>query len=233
MEKTLLIWGAGKNGQYVVENIVHLIKSKYSEIVFYDNNSNLWGENVLGYRIVSKSQLLLFKKDELNVIIATELWESVLEDCKKIGIEQCLLTIVSSCFNPFFNIEKQVLCKYGFIKSKKTNMIIDNDENAIPWYTYPAIEFLKKFDYSEKEIFEYGSGFSSVFWSEKCKKLISIESNNKWYEEVKKYNLINQELIYEENEIEYAKNIYRRDKYDVIIIDGIRRDLCAKEAIKK
>ena len=41
---------------------------------------------------------------------------------------------------------------------------VDRDGNPLPWYTYPAIEYLSQFDYGEKTIFEFGCGYSSLFW---------------------------------------------------------------------
>lgn len=40
---------------------------------------------------------------------------------------------------------------------------VDRDGNPLPWYTYPAIEYLSQFDYGEKTIFEFGCGYSSLF----------------------------------------------------------------------
>ena len=69
---------------------------------------------------------------------------------------------------------------------------IDKDGNPIPWYTYPAIEYLSQFDYSDKEIFEFGCGYSSMFWANRAKKVTSIEDNinwfSKWQEEFKHDN---------------------------------------------
>ena len=42
---------------------------------------------------------------------------------------------------------------------------MDRDGNPLPWYTYPAIEYLRQFDYKDKKVFEFGCGFSSLFWA--------------------------------------------------------------------
>ena len=57
---------------------------------------------------------------------------------------------------------------------------VDRDGNPLPWYTYPAIEYLSQFDYGEKTIFEFGCGYSSLFWAERAAKVISIEDNPEW-----------------------------------------------------
>lgn len=230
-KKILLIWGIGEIGKYVIDNIVPFIQENYLKVLLYDKNSEMWGQYINGFSVVSEMQLLELDKCELDIIIATNYWESVQEDCMKNGLNQCILTIISSQFNPFLEIEKQVLSKYGFVKSKISQTITDNEGSALPWYTYPAIEFLSKFDYSDKSIFEYGSGFSSKYWAGRCLELFSVESDFKWFEEVKKFNLKNQSIVYENDENRYVESIQRKEKYDVIIIDGMYRDLCAEKAI--
>ena len=58
---------------------------------------------------------------------------------------------------------------------------VDRDGNPIPWYTYPAIEYLSQFDYSDKKVFEFGCGYSSPFWAERAAEVVSIEDNPIWF----------------------------------------------------
>ena len=51
---------------------------------------------------------------------------------------------------------------------------VDKFGNKIPWYTYSAIEFLNNLDFSEKSMFEFGSGTSSIYWAKKANEVISI-----------------------------------------------------------
>jgi hypothetical protein len=46
--------------------------------------------------------------------------------------------------------------QYGHLQSVRVRESIDGSGEAVPWYTYPAIEFLKQFDFTEKSVFEYG-----------------------------------------------------------------------------
>jgi len=106
---------------------------------------------------------------------------------------------------------------------------IDIYGNKIPWYTYPTVEFLNTFDFSEKSIFEFGSGNSSAYWAKKAKCVISIEHDKEWFEKVNSSLNDNQTLLYRENSEDYEKSILDFDKkFDVIIIDGIRRLECSK-----
>lgn len=110
---------------------------------------------------------------------------------------------------------------------------ISRDGKPLPWYTYPAIEYLSQFDYGDKNIFEFGCAFSSLFWAKRAQNVISIEDKQTWFEkwskELKAKNLqicFRQEEQYENAILETGK------KFDVIVIDGIRRAQCTKTALQ-
>lgn len=52
---------------------------------------------------------------------------------------------------------------------------------AIPWYTYPAIEFLENKIDKNWKIFEFGSGQSTLWWAERVTEVISLESDQNWF----------------------------------------------------
>jgi hypothetical protein len=122
---------------------------------------------------------------------------------------------------------------YGHAYSAYKWSCVDKDKNPIPWYTYPAIEYLKQFNFSQKYIFEYGSGNSTLFWSKLAQKVTSIENNKQWYEKIARFNCKNSEIqLILEKEL-YIQEILNHEKFDVIIIDGLYRYECAKIAITK
>lgn len=123
---------------------------------------------------------------------------------------------------------------YGQYKSIKNSSSINGRGEPIPWYTYPAIEFLNQFDFSDKKVFEFGSGNSSLYWFEKCLSLISIEHDQNWFNKIKNNIRSNQKLFLRKNKDEYVKSINEfESEFDIIIIDGVYRQDCAKEVKKK
>ncbi|MGD8853552.1 MAG: SAM-dependent methyltransferase [Gammaproteobacteria bacterium] len=119
----------------------------------------------------------------------------------------------------------------GQFKTILRRECIDKDGNPIPWYTYPAIEYIKQLDVSEKTIFEYGSGNSTMFWAHRCQKVISIENKRMWYEKIKGQLPNNVEYLCLENKKEYIEAIGRySNEFDIIIIDGNYRFECASVA---
>lgn len=122
---------------------------------------------------------------------------------------------------------------YGHHQSVLLGKPVDSDLNPIPWYTYPAIEYLKQFDFSDKNIFEYGSGNSSIFWASLAKSVTSLEKDASWFEVISKSKSSNLNIILKEQKSEYVNFIESGNiLYDLIVIDGAYRYDCAKVAVK-
>ena len=123
---------------------------------------------------------------------------------------------------------------FAIERSMNEKVCVDRDGNPIPWYTYPAIEYLSQFDYSDKTIFEFGTGYSSMYWAKRAKKVISIEDKPEWFEKfAKEFQAPNWQMRYCDEKQGYENMIFADDeKYDVIVVDGKRRAECAETAIK-
>ena len=124
---------------------------------------------------------------------------------------------------------------FGIARTIDEKVSIDRDGNPIPWYTYPAIEYLSQFDYQNKKVFEFGVGNSSLFWANRAMKVVSVEDNLKWFEkwqnELKHPHL---SVIWRDEGEIYENAILETDEMqDVIIIDGKRRFQCAQSALKR
>lgn len=110
----------------------------------------------------------------------------------------------------------------------------DANGAPIPWYTYPAIEYIRQLDFSQKSVFEFGSGNSTKFWAVRCKSLVSIEDNQEWFNKVKQDlpNSVNFRFLEDKTSYTTAINDHEHN-FDVIIVDGNHRFECAKAALSK
>ena len=115
---------------------------------------------------------------------------------------------------------------YAQSKSISENKCLDKDGNETPWYTYPAIEYLKGLDFSDASILEFGSGASSIWWANRAKSVLAIEHNREWYEIIKKKSTPQLEIQLAEKMDEYLA-AGMGNKFDVVVIDGIYRHDCA------
>lgn len=128
--------------------------------------------------------------------------------------------------------------KIGWKKSFLEGFSQDENGAALPWMTYPAIEFLKKNLTKNHQVFEFGCGASTLFFAERVKKVVGLETNERWAEIVKstvnsrqssvKIYLMPDGLTNNSYE-NFAKN--SGEKFDFIIIDSIKRFECARNSI--
>ncbi len=137
----------------------------------------------------------------------------------------------SQKFQTFIDMWRE---EFAIERSIDEKVCLDRDGNPIPWYTYPAIEYLSQFDYTDKKIFEFGCGYSSLFWAKRAGKVISIEDNLNWFDKwQKEFSEPNLDIKWRDEGEIYEQAIFEEnEKYDVIIIDGKRRNFCAETAVK-
>lgn len=103
-----------------------------------------------------------------------------------------------------------------------------------PWLTYPLIEYLKGFDFSQKRIFEFGAGSSTLFWASRAKHVESVELDRRWFESLVKIVPDNVVLNHQSDGISYSQKIIETDgQFDVIVVDGAERYRSAEAAIEK
>lgn len=119
----------------------------------------------------------------------------------------------------------------------------------IPWFSYAAIDFLDTFVKPEMKVFEYGSGGSTIFFSQRAASVYSVEDNAEWYQRVttrlKEKGVQNAELklcpFDFKNPAGFENSEYLKalpdQKFDIIVIDGSEewkqvRPICFKKAEK-
>lgn len=124
--------------------------------------------------------------------------------------------------------------EFAIERSMDEKLCRDRDGNPIPWYTYPAIEYLAQFDYTKKNIFEYGCGYSSAFWAERAQSVTSIEDKTEWFDKWQaEFGYANLNMRWRDEGEGYENAIFEDGlQYDVIVIDGKRREKCAETAVK-
>ena len=114
--------------------------------------------------------------------------------------------------------------EYAHLRSAASNRPVNAAGEPIPWYTYPAIEYLRQVDVSDKTVFEYGSGQSTLFWSGAARRVVSVEEDEQWHAILAGRLPGNCELILETDLATYPHVITRyRKGFDIIVIDGAAR----------
>lgn len=107
---------------------------------------------------------------------------------------------------------------------------IDREGNPLPWMAYSFIDFADERLTSEMRVFEYGSGNSTLWFAERVREVVAVEHDQEWYDFIHTQVPTNTTVIYSDEE-DYAETISSFDKFDVVIVDGIRRTDCVREAL--
>ncbi|MHA4894065.1 class I SAM-dependent methyltransferase [Pedobacter sp. PWIIR3] len=129
---------------------------------------------------------------------------------------------------------KGYLADRGWFDAFKTKSAIDENGNAIPWVTYSFIDFIKDRITKQHDIFEFGSGNSTIFYAKLAGSVYSVEHDKEWFDKSSKINLPNVKMIQCDLQPggDYCKSAAPTGKkFHVIIVDGRDRVNCCKQAI--
>ncbi len=126
--------------------------------------------------------------------------------------------------------------------------------DGLPWMTFSAIHWLKAHIKPNFRVFEWGSGGSTLFFSQRVASVVSVEHDAQWYAHVKtelaKRGVSNCEYILKqaatgyqpERDLENADFFqdyvgaidgFADGSFDLVIVDGSARVACAKRALSK
>jgi len=131
----------------------------------------------------------------------------------------------------------QLLDNIGWNYAIQNGILVDGDGDFIPWYNYTVVEFLKTKLNKNLVIFEYGCGFSSLFYAKRIKSLACVDVNTdciSWVlDSCKKLNFKNIEIHLTSKE-DFANMILNISNiFDVIIIDSVERNKCISTCLSR
>lgn len=115
---------------------------------------------------------------------------------------------------------------------------MQDGKSFLPWYNFPLIEFLNSYIKPNMNIFEYGCGYSTLFYAQKDCNVYSVETKKEWIEKIQtlaiKNNLYHKIHITQSNPHKFPQMIHQYEiNFDIIIIDSYHRLSCLTEAKMK
>lgn len=144
-------------------------------------------------------------------------------ELNNLGLFKVLLAVKRS-----LKVAGILLVNHGYFRSVVNGAPVAADGEPLPWFTYPAIEYLKQFDFSGKRVFEYGAGNSSLFWAARVREVVAVESDRRWFDRISGACPANLLLNLHTDRESYVASISGKGgKFDVIVIDGKWRNACA------
>ena len=152
---------------------------------------------------------------------------------------------LSSIFVGIFSKLYFEFIQNGWMRSFIFKECKDKKGNPLPLFSYPAIEYIETLDMSKLKILEIGSGYSTIYFSKRAKKVLSFECDPKWLKKVnnkiKQLNLekkVNLKYVDIPKPFNHSSPSFRKkttevylqtikkvlgsqeNKFDLIVIDG-------------
>ncbi len=118
----------------------------------------------------------------------------------------------------------------GHFKSSLRSKAVDKNGAPLPWYTYPAIDFLACKDFSDKIVLEFGAGQSTLWWADRAKMVVSFESDRDWYSCLKRQVPGNVKLYFIPDDLSGFDNHIGSELFDIVVVDGLDRFKASKIA---
>jgi hypothetical protein len=136
-----------------------------------------------------------------------------------------------------FSAVRVLLKAYAHARTSRLQRPVDRYGNPVPWYTYPALEYLRQLDFRDSDVFEFGSGYSTLFWATRARRVVSVDDDREWASVLSGQLPENCELIIETDLYEYPNTIQRSGRsFDVVVVDGAARGKtrleCSRRAIQ-
>jgi len=142
------------------------------DLIFRSLAANRFVQKALFRLLNEENQRLLGDQSKL---IATN--ERLLGDREKILATNALVLSESIEQQPYMR-EK------GWYVSVKENEPVDLLGRPLPWYTYPSIKYLENHLKNDHVVLEFGSGNSSLWYAERVKKIVSLETDYEWFTKI-------------------------------------------------
>ena len=105
-----------------------------------------------------------------------------------------------------------------------------------PWFNYGFVSFLERRVRPDMAVFEYGAGYSTLWWQNQVSKVFSVDNDLNWVNHLKEEISANVDLRFIAVETGGLYCQAARDidiLFDVIVVDGRDRVNCAKVAVEK
>jgi hypothetical protein len=129
-----------------------------------------------------------------------------------------------------------VLRLQGWQASVRRGAAVDAHGLPLPWYSYPAIEWLDARIRSSDRVFEYGAGHSTLWYAGRVREVVAVEDDAGWADRVAaqvaaNVTVLRRTAMTSAPTSPYVSALLEQDgPFDVITIDGAERVSCAHAA---
>jgi predicted O-methyltransferase YrrM len=117
-------------------------------------------------------------------------------------------------------------------RTDELGLCVDASGAHVPWFTYPAIDYLASLDFSGASVFEFGCGASTLWWARRARSVTAVELDEAWLRRLETRVPGNAQLVFCPDGGRYPKVISELGRtFDVVVIDGAERHRSAQESL--
>lgn len=122
----------------------------------------------------------------------------------------------------------------GYMKSFDQQEARGEHGEPIPWMSFTMVALLRQRLQKDQSVFEFGSGFSTMFLAERAQRVVSVEYDPQWYQRITPMLSENCEVVEQaaDEDGDYCRVAERRgEHFDVVIVDGRDRVCCVEHSV--
>jgi hypothetical protein len=123
------------------------------------------------------------------------------------------------------------LVREGWFRSYRAGRPVDRAGRPLPMYTYSAVHFLGPRLCPDQRVFEFGSGYSTLWYAERVREVVAVEHDAAWAEEVSVAAGSNVTVLHRSAPADYLSEIERHGRFQLVAIDGLERSRAAVVAL--
>jgi hypothetical protein len=127
----------------------------------------------------------------------------------------------------------------GWHRSLSQGVPVNASGRPQPWLTYPAVDWLERVLTPRVRVFEYGAGSSTSWFAQpgRVEEIVSVEHDPGWFAQLPQPP--SGKIVYvpcestwweADDRAPYVRAIAQGSPWDVVIIDGMARNTCARVA---
>ena len=123
----------------------------------------------------------------------------------------------------------------GWTRSLRERKPVDAQGRPLPWMNYAVIALLNERLKKDMRVFEYGCGYSTLFYADRVGSVTAVEYDEKWLVRIKASMPDTVRLIHQPADVDgaYCRAIHaNNERYDVVIVDGRDRVHCLVQALE-
>jgi hypothetical protein len=128
-----------------------------------------------------------------------------------------------------------MLRRSGWMASLQAGHPRTEDGRIIPWMNYAIIALLDERLRSDMRLFEYGSGYSTLYYADRVASVLSVEYDSAWFEDISRRVPSNAHILLRPQDVDgtYCRTITERPdaRYDLIVVDGRDRVNCVIQSL--